>query len=218
MTRAFGLRRRQRPGDALDRAPGDGGFLQLHALGQRIAPAQMTDQRVGEAHDGRALAAQARVAQRPRQLARTLHQHVGLVEQAIEHAAQRRRAFRFGQRLDANPLGREMIERHIDPVHLQIVVLAILQVIDDLQRIAQGVRVVLARRILAMHVEQVAPDRRGGIAAIVHQVGPVVVAQLGRIRSGTRSAGRCNRPRAHGSPSGSRASRRRPARRAAPDP
>ena len=130
----------------------------------------------------------------------------------------RRRAFRFGQRLDANTLGREMIERHIDPVHLQIVVLAILQVIDDLQRVAQGVGVMLARRILAMHVEQIAPDRRSGIAAIVHQVGPVVVAQLGRIGSGMRSAGRCNRPRARGSPSGFRASRPRPARRAAPDP
>ena len=86
------------------------------------------------------------------------------------------------------PAARKRVERNIDAIEIAIILPAILQVIDDLQRRAKRIVGRPGRAALAMHVEHEAPDRHGRIAAIVDQIVPVAVAQLGHIHAGTRSA------------------------------
>ena len=54
--------------------------------------------------------------------------------------------------------------------------------IDDLQRGAQRIIGRPDRAVLAVHVAYEASHRHGGIAAVVHQVVPVLVAQLGHVQ------------------------------------
>ena len=86
-----------------------------------------------------------------------------------------------GERLDRAALGREIVQRHIDAVEIAVIVGAVLQMIEDLQRGAQRVRSRPGVAALAVQVEQLPADRRGGIAAIFHQIVPVAVAQLDRV-------------------------------------
>ena len=79
------------------------------------------------------------------------------------------------------PAGREIVKRQIDAVEIAVVVGAVLQVVQHLQRGAQRVRSRPGVAALAVQVEQLAADRRGRIAAILHQIVPVAVAQLDRI-------------------------------------
>ena len=58
---------------------------------------------------------------------------------------------------------------------------AVLQMIDHLQGGAQRVVGGPQRRRLAVHVEHEASDRRGGIATVVHELGPVCIALLGDV-------------------------------------
>ena len=59
-------------------------------------------------------------------------QRIDAVERGVEHPAQRRTRRGRGQGLNLDAGRREMIERQIDAVEIFVVVLAVLQVVDDL--------------------------------------------------------------------------------------
>ncbi len=77
----------------------------------------------------------------------------------------------FGQRIFGN----------IDPVEIAVILGAILQVIDDLQRGAQGIIGGPGVPAFAMHVQHEPAHRHGRIAAIIHQIVPVAIAQFGDV-------------------------------------
>ena len=79
--------------------------------------------------------------------------------------------------------GGEGIERDIDPVEVAIILPAILQMIDHLQRRAEGVRGGPGRPRLAMDVEDEAADRHGREGAIIHEVVPIGIAMLGHVEA-----------------------------------
>ena len=66
--------------------------------------------------------------------------------------AQRRRRRRGAEILDAGAACRQRVERHIDAIEIAVIVAAILQVIDDLQRGAQRVVGGPGGALLAVHV------------------------------------------------------------------
>ena len=82
---------------------------------------------------------------------------------------------------DARPARGERVLRNIDAVEIAIVVLAVLQMIDDLQRGAQRVVGRPDRAALAMDVADEAADRHGRERAIRDQIVPVAIAQLGDV-------------------------------------
>ena len=64
-----------------------------------------------------------------------------------------------------------------------IVLAAILQVVDHLQRRAQRVGGGPGRLVLAVHVEDEAADRRRREPAVIHQLGPIGVAGLAHVEA-----------------------------------
>ena len=115
-----------------------------------------------------------RGCQRPRRN----EQLIDAVEAAIEHPTQFRRRPGSIQGLDTNPRRRKIVEWNVDPVEIAIIVPAVLQMIDDLQRRAERVRGGVAGVRFAVEIEQEAPDRVGRIETIAEQVLPIVVAIL----------------------------------------
>ena len=73
------------------------------------------------------------------------------------------------------------IERDVDAVERAIVFSAVLQMIDDLQRRAQRVGGGPGAAVLAVDVENEAPDRHGRIGAVTDQVVPIAIAQFGGV-------------------------------------
>ena len=76
---------------------------------------------------------------------------------------------------------RQIFERNVDPVEISIVFGAILKMIDDLQRRAQGVGRFPRRSRLAVYVENKSPDGHRRIAAVLDEFGPGVVSAFGDI-------------------------------------
>ena len=74
------------------------------------------------------------------------------------------------------------VERQVNAIEALIVLGAILQMIDDLQRRADSVGGGPHGRIFFVHVENEAADRRRGQSAIVHELGPVSVTVLSRVK------------------------------------
>src|SRR5207248_2929784 len=74
--------------------------------------------------------------------------------------------------------GIEIGERQIDTVEGAVIRGAVLQVIEHLQGGAQRVRSRPGVAALAMQVEQLTANRCRRIAAILHQLFPIAVAQL----------------------------------------
>ena len=116
--------------------------------------------------------------QHTRQLAGPHEQLVGAIERAIQHLAHGRRRGGPVELLDADAGRGEAVLRQVDPVQRAIVVLAVLQVVQDLQGVAQRVGIRVQLGPLAMQVEQEAADRRGRQRAIAEEILPVVVAKL----------------------------------------
>jgi hypothetical protein len=96
-------------------------------------------------------------------------------------SAESRRARSQLQHVDVEPFGGKPLTGQVDAVQFAVVVLAVLQVIEDLQGGAERVGGGIACRVLAMQIQQVAPDRVGGEAAVAEQFAPVGVAQLHRV-------------------------------------
>src|SRR5258708_19109242 len=85
------------------------------------------------------------------------------------------------QLLNGAATGGKDVARQVDAIELSVIVGAILQMVQHLKCRAQRVRRRERRPILAMKIEKLATDGRGGIAAIFHQIVPIAVAQLRRI-------------------------------------
>ncbi len=79
------------------------------------------------------------------------------------------------------PLAAKRVQRNVDAVEIAIVLAAVLQMIDDLQRRAQRIVGRPDRAALAMHVADEAADRHRRECAIADQIVPVAVAQLGDV-------------------------------------
>ncbi len=61
------------------------------------------------------------------------------------------------------------VERQVDPVHLQVVIPAVLQVVDDLQGIAKRIRQAVVLPVFAVEIKQVPSHRRGGEPTVLQQ-------------------------------------------------
>ena len=79
------------------------------------------------------------------------------------------------------PCRAEDVRRQIDAIEIAIILAAILQVVDDLQRCADRIGSRPGRRALAMHVEDEAPHRHRRKGAVRDQIVPVRVAPLDRV-------------------------------------
>ena len=100
---------------------------------------------------------------------------------ACRQFEQRRRSARRTERFDGRAAGRKRIERNIDPVQIEVVGLAILQMIDDLQRRAQRIVGRPHGSALAVHVADKAADRHGRQRAIADEIVPIAIAELGDV-------------------------------------
>ncbi len=163
--------------------PRDFELAEVNALGQRIVRLQGARQPLGQALNDRDLEAQAAVGDLPGKTGALLQQRRHARAQVVKAGAQLRRGRGFFQVFDASAMGRQQGERDIDAIEVAIVFAAVLQMIDDLQSRAQRVVGGPGRVLLAMHVEHEAADRHGRVAAIVHQLVPVAVAQLGDVEA-----------------------------------
>jgi hypothetical protein len=67
------------------------------------------------------------------------------------------------------------------PGRAAVVLGAVLQMVDDLQRVAQGIGKPEVPPVLAVQLEQKPADRRRRPVAIVHELGPVGIAVLHRV-------------------------------------
>jgi hypothetical protein len=166
------------------RGPGNAKSLRLvedHPLRQGIAGAKLAHQSMCQGHDDRRLHGEMARPQLARQLAGLPQQGRRGVEAAVEHLPQGGGRRRLGQSRDRDPGGGHPVLGQIDAIESAIVVAAVLQVVDHLERAAEGVACRIAGRILAMQIEQIAPDGIGRERAIAEKVVPVVVAQLDRV-------------------------------------
>jgi hypothetical protein len=115
------------------------------------------------------------------QTARGLDERVSTVEHAVEHSTQFRARRAGRQRFDADPFSGEIRHWQIDPVEQAIVIGAILQMVEHLQRRTERVGGGPCLAALTVKIEQLPSDRRSRVATIRHQIVPAVVAQLHRI-------------------------------------
>ena len=82
---------------------------------------------------------------------------------------------------NAGAFAPEHVEGQIDAIKLAVIQRTVLQVVDDLQCRADGVRSGSCGAWLSVHVEHETADRHGGIGAIVHQLQPAVGAVGGGV-------------------------------------
>ena len=108
-------------------------------------------------------------------------QQVHTVQQRIEHKAQSGGFLPAGQIVDPGAETFHQVLRQVAAVQFGKVLGAVLQVIEHLQRGAERIGWGVRRAILAVHIEHVAPNRHRRGAAIVEQLVPAGVAQLGGI-------------------------------------
>ena len=153
----------------------------MRALGQGITINQPLRQAFRQGLDHRHLQRQPPVDDLAGEGAGRFQQIPGAPGQVRDHLLQRRRGAIRAQGLDRNARRVQGVPRHIDPVDLVVVLAAVLQVVDHLQRRAQGVIGRPGRARLAVHIQHEPPDRHGRIAAIVHQLVPAGVACLGHV-------------------------------------
>ena len=73
------------------------------------------------------------------------------------------------------------VERNVDAIEIAVILSAILQVIDDLQRRAEGIIGGPDGPAFPMHIEHEASNRHRRVGTIADQVVPVAVAQFGDI-------------------------------------
>ena len=125
-----------------------------------------------QCHNSRNLQREAPVIDLRRQSTAVFQHDAGAFGKAMQAREQLRASARPAQRLDAGASGCERVERNINAIEVAVVLLAVLQVVDDLQNGAHVIRRRPNRAALAMHVEHETTDRHGRIAAIVDQIVP----------------------------------------------
>ena len=157
------------------------GPAHLHALQDRIGVAQARAQALGRARSSRCSAPAGACCRRcSGRDSRLIDQGVDPVEHGIEDIATKRSV----RRLEEGPLGactHQPPDRDVDAAKTLPVAAAILQMVENLQRRAEGIGRGLRGGMLLVQRQQEAADRIGGEAAVVDQLGPVGVAGFHRI-------------------------------------
>src|SRR4029453_11356902 len=77
----------------------------------------------------------------------------------------------------------QYVEWQVDAVELAIVLGAVLEMVDHLQRRAERIGIGPGRFVLAMHIQYEAADRHGRVAAIMYELVPIRVAALGHVHA-----------------------------------
>ncbi len=108
-------------------------------------------------------------------------QVLGPLRKLVQTIEQLRRRPRCADRFDSGAARGQRVLRNIDAVEILVVFLAILQMIDDLQRRAQRVVCRPHRTAFAVHVADETADRHRRQRAIADQIVPVLIAQLGDV-------------------------------------
>src|SRR6185437_16328579 len=146
---------------------------ELDALSQGIAMAETARQALGERDDDAAFAPEPRTLYGGRQFPCRGDERLGAVEQAVDDAAQPGAGTGCRELRDGAAAFGEIRLGQIDAIERAVIGGAILQVIEHLERAAQRIGGRPRRALLAMEVEELASHRRGGVAAIRHEVVPV---------------------------------------------
>ena len=144
----FSLRRPDLPQDAAyndpacrARSDSNGArFGQVHTLTQGISSEQKMHELPRETNDDSRLGGESQAGHLVWQLCGIGEKFPGLGGKRLEARPQLRRGLAPCQRLDADAVSGKLIERDVDAVERPIVVGAVLQMVDDLQCRAQGIR------------------------------------------------------------------------------
>jgi hypothetical protein len=147
----------------------------MDALAQRIAAFEIAREAARERLDGGDLRGEPDVLDLRDKRRAARHELARAAGELCDCAAQGRGRGRRGQHVDGGAMRRKRVERQIDAVQAPVILCAILEVVDDLQRGAERVRSRPDRRALPVHVEHESADRRGRKRAIIHQLRPVGV-------------------------------------------
>src|SRR5215471_9927663 len=107
----------------------------------------------------------------------------GAVGEAPQAMAQGRRSRSFTERFDPNAVEGKRVQWNIDAIKVAVVRLAILQMIDDLQRCAQRIVGRPGAAAFAGDVEHIAPNRHRRVGAVLDELLPIGVTQFGRVHA-----------------------------------
>src|SRR5665647_580385 len=155
----------------------------MHTFAQGIAPRENAGEMLRQRLDDRNLEREPPVLNQVWQRVALLQKDPGALRQPCEAASQLRRRLGRTERLDAEAVSGEGVKRNIDTVQIAVVGGAVLQVVDNLQRRADGVGREPSAMALAMHVEHETSDRHRGVGAVPHEIVPVAVAQFGGVET-----------------------------------
>ena len=159
-------------------SPATAGAGQMHAIMQRIARHKNARQPMRQRVDDRDFEAEAPIVDQDWKVVAFAQQSLGVPGKPVQTNQQRRRRLRRVERFDIRARGSERILRNIDPVEIAVILLAVLQVIDDLQRGAQRVVGRPAIAAFAVDVADETADRHGRQRAISDQIVPIAIAQF----------------------------------------
>ncbi len=155
----------------------------MNLLAQGIAFAQNLIEPLRQFDDDRGLEAEAHISHLRRQGAASRNERCGFRYEGVEACPKAGRGLRGRQRFDADARRGERILRNVNAIEISVIRGAILQMVDDLERAAEGVRGGPGRLALAVNVEHEAPDRRRRIGAIAHQIVPIRITLLDRVHT-----------------------------------
>ena len=148
---------------------------------QRIAAAQLVDQRLGKALDHGHFEAEPPVPQHGRENPARLQEAGRAPGQVPDHGEEGRGGARPPKVLDPRSMGGHRVLGKIDAVDLAVILAAILEVVDHLERRAKRIVGGPGRAVLAVHVQHVAADRHRRERAVMHEIRPVAGARLAGI-------------------------------------
>ena len=101
--------------------------------------------------------------------------------ETMQARKQRRRCLRRAERFNARAARGKRVEWNVDPVEIAVIVLAVLQMIDDLQRRAQCVIGRPDRAALAVHVADETTHRHRRQRTITDEIVPIAITQFGHV-------------------------------------
>ena len=154
----------------------------MHALAQRIAHLQHADDLVGKGLDHGNLEPEAEILHLGAERLAFVEQRSRSAPRAPAGTCSSAGGDFASPSISTDGAGcGQRIARQVDAVEIAKILAAILQMVVDLQAGAQRVGCRPGRRALAVHVEHEAADRHRRVAAIVNDVVPVLVAQLGHV-------------------------------------
>src|SRR6185312_5711778 len=142
------------PPQADEESGGEIALRQLDAARKRIAEPQPAGEPFGEIDDDGAFASQPGAFHIGWERARRDDQRLGLIEEAIEHAAQAFACLRRPKLVDARAASIEILARQVDAIEIAVIRRAILQMVQHLECAAEGIGRRPGGTILAMEIEQ----------------------------------------------------------------